>query len=490
MTVTTDRAMVAEAKRIVDGIVSHQRNTDERMTGFEKQVEDIKKAQRLLTEAVKKPAVPDMVGGDYRLKSFAEGDRIRWTSETRKIQVPGKGTIHQEQEGLLDAVVPANQWHADLQNIARKRAFARMLMSEAHTPKSDLELYQHLQKAPREIAGQVNKAFYEAAGVGAGWIPDEFIPSLYSTFELPTGLRALLPEVQVERNTILVPSIRAGGVPYIKGQVSTDNPANYPASTVTTAQSTISIKGLACRYVIDDAASEDSALSISSGLSNQIAMDLSDAFEDCLINGNTASTGDVDDYANWDIRGRWGGGSLALGTASDHRKMFTGLRHQAFDRSSTDATGGTFTFADIVTAMGKMGELAVQDRIMVVSPEFLIKYLLDLSEVTTIDKFGPAATIVTGSLASVAGMPVIMSRYLSADMNGSGVYDNVTKDKTGFLIFNRNSYIQYLRRGILVESDKDISAGAIEMVSTLRSTVASLDSASTKNVVWSYNWTA
>ena len=102
--------------------------------------------------------------------------------------------------------------------------------------------------------------------------------------------------------------------------------------------------------------------------------------------------------------------------------------------------------------------------------------------------YGPSATILSGQLASVMGMPIIPSRFVTADLNASGVYDNVTKTQTGFLIFNRNSYIQYLRRGILVESDKNIAAGAIEMVSTLRSTVATLDSASTKNVVWSYNW--
>ena len=142
----------------------------------------------------------------------------------------------------------------------------------------------------------------------------------------------------------------------------------------------------------------------------------------------------------------------------------------------------------VVSAMAQMGELAVQDRVMVVSPEFLINHLLDLDEVQTLDKFGPAATILTGQLASVAGMPVVMSRFIGADMNGNGVYDNLGDTKTGFLIFNRASYVQYLRRGILVETDKDIASGAIEMVATLRSVVASPDASTAKNVVWSYDW--
>ena len=482
----TDRQMVAEAKRIIDGIVSHQKSTDQKLSNFEKQVDDLKKAQRLMTEAVQQAPISP-VGGDYRLKSFVEDDgKVRWSSKVRKVKVPGKGTITQECEGLLDAKTPANDWHADLQAIARKRAFARMLMVEPHTPKSDLELFHHMQKAPSSLAPSVQRSFYDAAGQGAEWIPDEFIPDLYQTFEIPRTLRALLPSVEVDRNTILIPRLARGGRPYAKGQVSTDSPANYQASTVETAQKSVSIKGLATRYVIDDAAAEDSAIALMPTLSRQIAQDLEDGFEDCLINGNTSLAGDVDDYANWNIRSRWG--STGLGTASDHRKLFIGLRHQAFDRSSTDSTGTTFTFASLVTAMSKMGELAVQDRVMVVSPEFLIKHLLDLDEVQTLDKFGPAATILTGQLASVAGMPVVMSRFIGAEMNASGVYDNVTKNKTGFLIFNRGSYVQYLRRGILVETDKDIASGAIEMVATLRSVVASPDASTAKNVVWSYNW--
>jgi hypothetical protein len=41
---------IEEAKRLIAGIVSHQKNTDDRLRNFEDQVKDLKKAQKLLAE--------------------------------------------------------------------------------------------------------------------------------------------------------------------------------------------------------------------------------------------------------------------------------------------------------------------------------------------------------------------------------------------------------------------------------------------------------
>ena len=112
---------------------------------------------------------------------------------------------------------------------------------------------------------------------------------------------------------------------------------------------------------------------------------------------------------------------------------------------------------------------------------------LELSEVVTLEKFGPQATVLTGQLASLAGIPIVMSRFMGADMNQNGLYDNVTKDKTGFVIFNPDSYSQYVRRQITIESDKDIASGSIQLVSTMRAVMDSPDAASVKNVVYGYD---
>ena len=244
------------------------------------------------------------------------------------------------------------------------------------------------------------------------------------------------------------------------------------------------MSGLAGRYLIDDAAQEDSAIAVVPALQRQISMDLADAMEDALINGDSTAT-HQDDIANWNIRGRWGA-TPALGGSSDHRRAFKGMRRQAFDRSAT-ADLGSFNFANLLGLKAQMGELGLQNVVMFASPEAVLANLLELAEVKTIDVFGQFATVVSGQIANILGMPIIMSRFLSADLNTAGKYDNVTKTKTGILMAHAPSWYIFERRGILVETDRKIDVGATEIVATMRSSFDTLDLDATKNVAFGFN---
>lgn len=485
----SDKTLVNEAKAILEGIKTHQKNSTEKLSQFEKQLGDLKRAQRLIQEANAQPVATEehLNAPDYALKSFVGENGIRWKSENKDVQIAGRGTVRVEEKGLLDTDTPVNQWHADLISINKERALARMIMSTPHTPKSDLKLWKHMQKAPRFMQPLIQKAFNDNSGVGAEWIPDQFAANLYYNIEeqsqLPRVVADNLQKQAVERNTILIPRLNRGGRPYLKGSVSNDNPAQYTASTITTSQKSISIKGLASRFIIDDAAAEDSAIAVIPSLQRQIVADLNDAMEDALINGDDSAT-HQDAIADWNIRSRWGT-SPALGGSSDHRRMFKGMRKQAFDRSST-ADLSALTFEKLLGLKAQMGELAMQDVVIFASPEAVLANLLALDEVLTVDKFGPQATIRTGQIANIAGMPIIMSRFMGADLADNGKYVDNTGDKTGLLMAHAPSWTIFERRGILVETDRKIDVGATEIVATMRATFDTLDLDATKNVAFGF----
>jgi len=473
---------IEEAKRLVAGLVKHQRESEDRMTNFEQQVKDLKKAQQLMAEGQERTVTPEISGGDFALKQFMNEDGVRWTNGTSRKEISGRGRVTVEEKGLLDADTYANEWHADLCKMAQERSLVRGIMRDASTPKADMKLYNHLQKAPSFMKPAVEKIFSDSAGVGSEWIPDEFSNQLYQTFSIPRGLRSLFADVQMDRETLLVPKLSRGGRPYIKG-AATDDLASYTASTIETAQKTIRAKGLAVLMNIDDAAGEDSAFAIIPAMTRQVAQDLEDAYEDCMINGDTAGTHQDTGLASWNIRERWG--ASGLGTASDHRRTFLGLRAAALDKGTGD--NSAFNFANFLAVSSKMGELAMGNKIIIASPEAVLANFLDLTEVATLDKFGPQATVLSGQIASLAGMPIIMSRFMGADMNTNGLFDNVTKTKTGYLIVNRDSYYNYVRRRITIETDKDIKSGVIQVVATMRGVFDSPDATATKNVAYHYN---
>ena len=113
---------------------------------------------------------------------------------------------------------------------------------------------------------------------------------------------------------------------------------------------------------IHDAAGEESAFAIIPAMTRQVAQDLEDAYEDCMINGDTAGT-HQDTIASWNIRERWG--SSGLGTSADHRRTFLGLR-AALDKGTGD--NSAFSFANFLAVSASMGELAMGNKLVIASP--------------------------------------------------------------------------------------------------------------------------
>ncbi len=481
----SDKEMT-KAKELVEEIVSHQKHAVDRMAQFDKQIEQLQTAQRKIAESqdqsIKRPVGDDTILSRYR---DPNGDLILKTKSVKQ-KIEGRGVVSFEQEGLIDAVEPANDWHGELLKMVEDRTLARMVMTEPSTPRFDKKLYRHLMKAPTTILPSIKKAFNDSAGDGAALIPDQFISDLWEPFAQRGNLRSLLRTQEVDRSTILIPRLDRGSRPYLKGKVVSNDPALYQASDIATAQKTINIGGLATRLICDDAAMEDAAFAMTGLLRSVLGQDIEDAYEDCMINGDTS--GAQDTLSSWNIRDRWGT-TPPLGTSSDHRLLFNGWRKQSFDKSTEEDCGAAaMTFDKVISALGKMGEYGVSDKVMIVSPEVMTGCIFKMTQVQTLDVFGDRAVVLRGQIASLMGMPVIMSRWMSADLAASGKYTGAGAT-SGALIVSRDSYYEYLRRGITVETQKDINSGSINIVATLRSVMDSPDPAGKKNVTFLFNST-
>ena len=303
-------------KQIMGELRTLRTNQDEKVAGIEKQVNAIKEAQRIMEESVYR-ADSEITGTDDQLKKFVGDDgSIRWTTgKTRVKTAAGLTTV--TESGLLDTEENLSNWHVEMKRLANDRMMIKsMLVGDKSTPKMDLAIARHLAVAPRSIAAQISKANYDGSGVGAELIPDQFLAQLHMEYQVPTVVRSLFNEVQMTSNTMLAPRIDRGGRPYIKGTVTSDNPALYPVSTVQMGQAQITAKGLATRYILDEELIEDSAVLLLPAMQRMIAKDMRDALEDAIINGDATAT-HQDDIANWNIRERWG--ASGLGGSNDLR---------------------------------------------------------------------------------------------------------------------------------------------------------------------------
>lgn len=429
-----------------------------------------------------------------RLTKFVSGGMVQLKSVKVRETFAGQ-PIEREVPGLLTDA-PCTEWHADLLRLASARSVAGTLLASkgekrAATPSLDRQLLAHCASAPPEIRGQleatITKAIADTSSSGGEWIPDVYSSMLYEEFYTPNGIAGLFPLEEYQGGSLIIPSISDTIRPYIKQKISSDDPSKYTASSPGSANTTIDMSGLAARVLVDDAANEDSIFPLLPEINRRIARALGDAYEDTMVNGDTAAT-HQDTIASFNIRDRWG--STGLGGSADHRRAFIGFRALAADRSCTVNQASGMTIAKVMEELiGGLGERAGGNVVILVSPEVMFKKLMTDTNVLTVDKFAANATILRGQLAQVFGIPIVMTRWLSSKYNTSGIFDGSTMTKSGVLVVSRDEFKHYQRRGPMLEMERDITIGGYNLVATQRRKMVTLSSSSSKVAMWGYGWT-
>jgi len=148
-----------------------------------------------------------------------------------------------------------------------------------------------------------------------------------------------------------------------------------------------------------------------------------------------------------------------VSSASDRRKLWLGLRAMAHDQSYTQDLS-TFNITNLRAMRSAMGKYGVRpgDLAWITSISGFLADLIDLPEVRTVDKYGVNATILTGELAKLDGIPVIISEWARENLNAAGVYDGVTTNKTTLSLVNRNAFVMGERRKGSVQLLKELYA--------------------------------
>lgn len=464
------------------------------------QVSDV---QRLINEQTHKPPT-ETLGNDEREinKRYLRADgSIRMVQETIKYPFAGE-LVEVDVPGLLDDKERCCELQREIQTAYSRRNMARLVMRKGvRTEKLDGQFVSKLMRLPKDARDAADAAikpharaffggitggsrsFNDSSNEGAEWISDGFIPDVYRAFEYPSGHSAQHESVNVSNDTWARPKMTTSVRPYLLSKITDDNPADYTASSPVTDTSSMTAVGLAVRVLIDAVSAEDSAIAVLPYIQSLLIEAYADGYEDCRINGDSTAT-HQDAIASWNTRSRWG--ASGLGGSADHRRGFIGLRARAVDVSNTTDRTAAQTVAGHLSDMSTLGERGVGDLLVEVSPEYMVQKMMGFSEVLTMEKFGANATIMRGALAMLLGQPVFINRWITADLASTGLYTG-SGSTSGKLITDRKAFMNYVRRGPVVESKKEISSQHFELVLTGRRLFSTPDASSTKNVHWAYN---
>lgn len=281
--------------------------------------------------------------------------------------------------------------------------------------------------------------------VGAG---DEFVPTLMSQIyaeelQMPREVQSKFREMKMPSNPYELPV--AGG--FTKARKIAENTQATGTNFTTSNKITFSATKLVEYYELPEELTEDSAPDIYALGMREITEAQNRAVEAAIINGD-------DDGTHIDSDTQAGAADLA-------EKVWKGLRRQALANS---ANGGTTDFSNAVvseallrTLRSRMKKAGVKPSdLMFIADPIVLQQLNALTNVATIDKYGPQATVLTGELAKYQGIPIVASESMRSDLNATGVYDGVTTNRAGLLLVNIKRWYIGMRRPIVIKVMQDL----------------------------------
>lgn len=226
--------------------------------------------------------------------------------------------------------------------------------------------------------------------------------------------------------------------------------------TITDSNMTFAAKKVRSRLIWSGELSEDSIVPLLPTVKEELKKIQDRSFEAAILSGDTTAT-----HMDADIT-----------DAKDPRKMLKGLRYHGLNGGSgaLKVDLGTFNIANLRSIRGKMGAYGIypSNLAWVLGLKTYLNLFLNLTEVSTVDKMGAKAIILTGQLAALDGIPIVLSEHQREALNAAGVQDGVTETDSVPILVNKGYWFVGDRRYITVESERWINTDQTNIVSFRR----------------------
>ena len=330
---------------------------------------------------------------------------------------------------------------------------------------------QNVAAPSDEMKGIVSKAL-TATGAGTG---DEYVPTGMASTMWEDAL--LGSRVASQFATVAMPTdpwvwpLSWGPITFRKGTQNTATTVTDPASASSTFTATELVAEVDFSYSLD----EDSIIAVMPSLRTDFAVASADYIDKFVMNADStnAATGNINlDDADPDDDSYY----LSLGQ--------DGLRHQILVDNTGQAADVSTTLTDALlrTGIGKLSTYGVDPNrlVMFTNPKTYLLSMLGLTNVVTVDKFGPGATVLTGQLANYGGIAVIPTNSISlAEDDGKVSTVGANNDEGTIVIAHKDMWKVGYRRQFTLEVFRDVQKRMVVMVGSFRIAVGTRGTRST-----------
>lgn len=302
------------------------------------------------------------------------------------------------------------------------------------------------------------------SGEGSDWVPTGFSPELIKEVTQLSGVAQLHRHIAMPTNPYVLPyqAGRASAKVVSEQTASTGQTKVTPSSAAgLTGKVTLTAAGIQAELLASKNLQEDSIIAIQPFMREELVMSLVRAVEQATLNGDTTAT-----HQDTDLEAA--GSDISEVAWKGYRKHALANSYKV-DFAASGNSHNIETFRKVRAKLGKYG-INPKDLAYIVSlSEFFqllsLKNAAGQDVVTTVEKLGPSATILTGQLGVLDGSPVLVSEFMKENLDETGVNGATAANnvKTSIVCVNRNGFVFGDRRDTTVqvlselyaESDQD-----------------------------------
>jgi len=257
------------------------------------------------------------------------------------------------------------------------------------------------------------------AGQGSEFLPTETANEIINLVYDRNWARQAFQSINLRRETLKIPKL-TGSITFHGRTLADADGTEASESRHTSSEITLTIKTLIANVPIGNRVVAYGVEGLLPVIRSDLATRLAFIEEACFVNGDETVSNAYADNLNgaWHTTDNTAGVNL---TNNTHLLQFNGLRKL---RSATDVAGGgaNLSLAMIRQAITNLG-LHGTDRtqlILLIGKETEAD-LLGWTELQTVDKYGPQATIHTGEIGKIYGITVISTVQIPTNLDATGV---------------------------------------------------------------------
>lgn len=304
------------------------------------------------------------------------------------------------------------------------------------------------QAFSRQLLGAMTRAAMDSTTAGSG---DELVATLearelWQDVNLQTLVAPIIPTFPMPSNPFEVPR-QLGDVNFFPG---TENTATTDTA-LATGRTTLTAYELVGQVPYSFTLEEDGVIAMLPEIRAGLARNVAEVLDDIILNADRSTTNNI----NAD------GATITKSTAGKAHWLlgYNGILHlplvdNTAQRNNHNAAVSDDMFNELRVKLGKYGARPSQLAwIMDVNTFIRVQ---SISQFRTMDKLGPNATLLTGMLGAVEGIPIIVSEQMPlADADGK-VTDGASSNTKGrLLLVNRTQWAQGFRRQLMIDVDRD-----------------------------------